>query len=65
MNFMRNNRYSGYAYSFHLLFSMRVQKLDFSETRSFSSFFLDYIQQTDSLKSFYHGFLFLKILKVR
>lgn len=35
---------------------MRVQKLDFSETRSFSSFFLDYIQQTDSLKPFYSRF---------
>lgn len=32
---------------------MRVQKLAFSETRSFSSFFLDYIRQKDSLTSFY------------
>ncbi len=39
---------------------MRVQKLDFSETRSFSSFFLDYIQQTDSLKSFYSRFPLLE-----
>jgi bacillithiol synthase len=35
---------------------MRVQKLAFSETHSFSSFFLDYIQQKDSLTSFYGQF---------
>lgn len=35
---------------------MRLQKLAFSETRSFSSFFLDYIQQKDSLKPFYSRF---------
>lgn len=35
---------------------MRLQKLEFSETRSFSSFFLDYIQKKDSLKPFYTGF---------
>lgn len=35
---------------------MRVQKLAFSETRSFSSFFLDYIQQKESLSSFYGKF---------
>jgi bacillithiol synthase len=32
---------------------MRLQKLAFSDTRSFSSFFLDYIQQKKSLKPFY------------
>lgn len=32
---------------------MRLQKLAFSDTRSFSSFFLDYIQQKESLKPFY------------
>jgi bacillithiol biosynthesis cysteine-adding enzyme BshC len=35
---------------------MRLQKLEFSETRSFSSFFLDYIQKKDSLKPFYGHF---------
>lgn len=35
---------------------MRIQKLNFSETRSFSSFFLDYIQQTNSLRPFYSRF---------
>ncbi len=35
---------------------MRLQKLEFSETRSFSSFFLDYIQKKDSLKPFYTRF---------
>jgi len=32
---------------------MRLQKLALSDTRSFSSFFLDYIQQKESLKPFY------------
>lgn len=35
---------------------MRLQKLAFSETRSFSPFFLDYIHQKDSLKPFYSRF---------
>ncbi len=35
---------------------MRVQKLPFAETQSFSSFFLDYIQQKESLKKFYSLF---------
>lgn len=35
---------------------MRLQKLAFSETRSFSSFFIDYIHQKDSLKPFYSRF---------
>jgi hypothetical protein len=35
---------------------MRLQKLEFSNTRSFSSFFLDYIQKKDSLKPFYSRF---------
>ncbi len=32
---------------------MRLQKLALADTHSFSSFFLDYIQQKDSLKKFY------------
>jgi len=39
---------------------MRLQKLPFSETRSFSSFFLDYINQNESLKPFYSRFPDLK-----
>ncbi len=35
---------------------MRVQKLPLADTRSFSQFFLDYIQQKDSLKPFYSRF---------
>lgn len=35
---------------------MRLQKLEFSETHSFSSFFLDYIQKKDSLRPFYSHF---------
>jgi bacillithiol synthase len=39
---------------------MRLQKLPFSETRSFSSFFLDYINKNESLKPFYSRFPDLK-----
>jgi bacillithiol biosynthesis cysteine-adding enzyme BshC len=35
---------------------MRVQKLPFAETHSFSTFFLDYIQQKETLKKFYSLF---------
>jgi bacillithiol biosynthesis cysteine-adding enzyme BshC len=35
---------------------MRIQKLPFAETHSFSTFFLDYIQQKESLKKFYSLF---------
>ncbi|MBL7870218.1 MAG: bacillithiol biosynthesis cysteine-adding enzyme BshC [Cyclobacteriaceae bacterium] len=35
---------------------MRLQKLDFSETHSFSTFFLDYIQKKNSLTPFYSRF---------
>ncbi len=35
---------------------MRLQKLEFSDTHSFSTFFLDYIQKKDSLKPFYSQF---------
>jgi len=35
---------------------MTTRKIDFSDTRAFSSFFLDYIQQKDSLKKFYGRF---------
>ncbi len=35
---------------------MRIQKLPFAETNSFSSFFLDYIQQKETLKKFYSLF---------
>ncbi len=39
---------------------MRVQKLSFAETHSFSTFFLDYIQQKETLKKFYSQFPELK-----
>jgi bacillithiol biosynthesis cysteine-adding enzyme BshC len=35
---------------------MRLQKLEFSDTRSFSTFFLDYIQKKNSLAPFYSRF---------
>jgi bacillithiol biosynthesis cysteine-adding enzyme BshC len=35
---------------------MHLEKISFAETRSFSSFFLDYIQQKESLKPFYSRF---------
>ncbi len=35
---------------------MLVEKVSFADTHSFSSFFLDYIHQNDSLKPFYHRF---------
>ena len=35
---------------------MNTRKIDFQDTHAFSSFFLDYIQQKDSLKKFYHHF---------
>jgi bacillithiol biosynthesis cysteine-adding enzyme BshC len=35
---------------------MHLEKIPFAETRSFSSFFLDYIQQKESLKPFYNRF---------
>ena len=35
---------------------MRLQKLSFAETNSFYSFFLDYIQQKETLKKFYSLF---------
>lgn len=35
---------------------MRLEKVSFAETHSFSSFFLDYIEQEDSLKPFYNRF---------
>jgi bacillithiol biosynthesis cysteine-adding enzyme BshC len=35
---------------------MTTRKINFQETHAFSSFFLDYIQQKDSLKKFYHRF---------
>ena len=35
---------------------MRLEKVPFAETRSFSTFFLDYILQKDSLKPFYSRF---------
>lgn len=35
---------------------MRVQKLPLADTRSFSTFFLDYIQQKESLQKFYSRF---------
>jgi bacillithiol synthase len=35
---------------------MQLKKIALADTRSFSSFFLDYIQQNQSLKKFYHRF---------
>jgi bacillithiol synthase len=35
---------------------MQIQKIPFEATQSFTAFFLDYIQQKESLKSFYHRF---------
>ena len=35
---------------------MTTRKIDFQDTHAVSSFFLDYIQQKDSLKKFYHHF---------
>ena len=35
---------------------MQLEKFAFSETRSFNSFFLDYIEQKETLKPFYHRF---------
>ncbi len=35
---------------------MQLKKLPFSDTHSFSPFFLDYIQQKDTLKKFYNRF---------
>jgi bacillithiol synthase len=35
---------------------MQLTKLPLADTKSFSPFFLDYIQQKDSLKPFYHRF---------
>lgn len=35
---------------------MQLNKLPFPDTHSFSNFFLDYIQQKDTLKSFYNHF---------
>jgi bacillithiol synthase len=35
---------------------MPLKKVDFADTHSFTPFFLDYIQQSDKLKPFYHRF---------
>lgn len=35
---------------------MQIQKIPFEATQSFTPFFLDYIQQKESLKPFYHRF---------
>jgi bacillithiol synthase len=42
---------------------MQLKKLAFADTKSFSPFFLDYIQQKDSLKPFYHRFPEVKNFK--
>src|SRR5258708_5034848 len=44
---------------------MRLEKVPFSETRSFSSFFLDYILQKDSLRPFYSRFPLRENFKVQ
>jgi len=42
---------------------MHLHKLALADTHSFSSFFLDYISQKDSLKSFYNRFPFIENFK--
>lgn len=42
---------------------MQLKKIPLAETKSFSQFFLDYIQQKESLKSFYNRFPELKNFK--
>src|SRR5258706_6520971 len=44
---------------------MRQEKVPFSEIRSFSSFFLDYILQKDSLRPFYSRFPLQENFKVQ
>src|SRR5258706_1926438 len=44
---------------------MRLEKVPFAQTRSFSSFFLDYILQKDSLKPFYSRFPSLENFKAQ
>ena len=44
---------------------MRLEKVPFAETHSFSSFFLDYILQKNSLKPFYSRFPSLKNFKAQ
>jgi len=44
---------------------MRQEKVPFAETRSFSSFFLDYILQKDSLRPFYSRFPLQENFKVQ
>lgn len=44
---------------------MRLQKLEFSDTRSFSTFFLDYIQKKDLLAPFYSRFPEIKNFKAQ
>jgi bacillithiol biosynthesis cysteine-adding enzyme BshC len=42
---------------------MQLHKIALADTRSFSPFFLDYISQKDSLKSFYHRFPLIRNFK--
>src|SRR5687768_843320 len=42
---------------------MQLKKIPLAETRAFSPFFLDYIQQKDTLKPFYHRFPEIKNFK--
>lgn len=44
---------------------MNVRKIDFSDTRAFSSFFLDYIQKKESLQAFYNRFPIVENFKGR
>lgn len=44
---------------------MQLNKLPLSDTQSFSSFFLDYIQQKDTLKSFYNHFPIVENFKAQ
>ena len=52
-----DSRYSPHDLPYlFLLLIMQLHKIALADTHSFSSFFLDYISQKDTLKSFYHRF---------
>jgi len=44
---------------------MQLHKIDLADTHSFNSFFLNYISQKDSLKTFYHRFPILENFKAQ
>jgi bacillithiol synthase len=45
-----------YAFQYLLLLTMKLQKISFAETNSFTPFFLDYIQHQPQLRKFYNRF---------